>query len=414
MKDNLKVYLSKKKTLIFAPLAASLSIIVILLTLLVMHFITNRYYIPAIQQNKGDSWAILIFLVICFLNALIFFISIVYTVSMTIKAIRKKEIIVINHRGILYNQHYTFSKPIFIHWNYIRDIRIFEDTSGNTFAKILSILLNNTSIVLKLEEEFYTDLSPIKKMIYKLNGKILKGFSLKISLKFTDGDVDEIFDKISTKCSSHMEIHNKQIRKFKKIKDRFVGYFNTKKVTLYSLGSLFLTLFLTFVFIFIFTMPSSKIPTVNLPIVGRTNNEFITVCIAIVGTISFGIYSIFLLLLLIKLILINRDKKFLVISKDGILWYTSNIFSKPMLVEWKHIKNICVFNPKNHLFANNYKRAVALQLTQEFYNNSSFFKKIMYNLNRKLSNGYEININLNFSTCNADEVLDEIYKYCFK
>lgn len=100
MKDNLKVYLSKK-TLIFAPLAASLSIIVILLTLLVMHFITNRYYIPAIQQSKSDSWAILIFLIICFLNALVFFIGIVYTVSMTIKAIRKKEVIVINHRGIL-------------------------------------------------------------------------------------------------------------------------------------------------------------------------------------------------------------------------------------------------------------------------------------------------------------------------
>lgn len=402
VKDNLTIFLNKKKTLISTFLLVSFAIIFIILILLVMHFITNQYYIPAIQKNNSDSWVILIFLIICFLNVLIFFIGIVNMVSVAIKSIIKKEVIIINHRGILYNKFQIFSKPVFIHWNYIQDIRIFEDT------RILSELLNNKSIVLKLKEEFYTDLSPIKKIIYKLNGKILKGFSFQINLKFTDGDVDEIFDKILTKCSSHMKTQNKQKRKFEKMKESFVGYFYTKKVILYSLGFLALTLICTTICIYFFTLPSSTMLTVKLPIIGRTNNKFIIECIISISSISVAIYSVYLWSLLIKLIFVNKDKKFLVIDKDGICWYNSNIFSKPMLIEWKHVKNMHVFNSKKHLFTNNYKHAIALNITQEFYNNSSFFKRIIYKLNRKFSNGCDIHINLNFSTCNADDILDKI------
>lgn len=198
------------------------------------------------------------------------------------------------------------------------------------------------------------------------------------------------------------------------MKDKFVGYFNTKKVTLYSLGLLVTTLILIPLCIYVFTLPASTVITAKLPIIGKTENQIIIKGLILIVVIPFEIYSMYLWSLVIKLILVNKDKKFFVINHYGILWYNYNIFSKPILIEWKHIKNICVLNPKNHLFANNYKRAVALQLTQEFYNNSSFFKRMVYKFNRKLSNGYEININLNFSTCKADEVLDEIYKYCFK
>lgn len=213
MKDNLTVYLNKKKTLIFTSLGISSSIIFILLMILSMYFITNIYYIPAIQQNKSDSWAILTILIFCFLIVLLFFIGIVVMISAAIKSIKKEEIIIVNNRGILYNESHNFSKPILIHWNYIEDMRIVEGTNvGLTSQKLCSKFSNDNKIVLKLKEEFYNDFSPIKKIMYKLNSKILKGFAFEISLKFTDSDVNEIFDKILTKYSSHTKTHNKQRR----------------------------------------------------------------------------------------------------------------------------------------------------------------------------------------------------------
>lgn len=415
MRDNLTVYLNKKKTIFFTFLGISSSIIFILLMLLAMYFITNLYYIPSIQQNKSDSWAILTVLIFCFLPVLIFFKFIVMTVSAAIKSVKKEEIIIINHRGILYNESHNFAKPIFIHWNYIEDMRIIESANvGLPTQKFFSKFSNDNKIVFKLKEEFYNDFSPIKKIMYKLNSKILKGFAFEISLKFTDGDINEIFDKILTKHSAYIKTHNKQINRFDKIKDKFVGYFNTKKVVLSNLLSLFVNIIITFVCIYVFTLPSSEILRVRLPIIGHTENLFIIKCFLVIVTIPIEIYSISLFLLLIKLTLINKEKKFLVIDKDGILWYKPNIFSKPMLIEWNHIENICVFNPKKYLFTNNYKHAIAIKITQEFYNNASFFAKIIYSLNRKFSTGYELNINLNFSKCDADEILNEINKYDFK
>ncbi len=415
MRDNLTVYLNKKKTLFFTFLAIFSSIIFILFIILSMYFITNTYYIPSIQQNKSDSWAILTFLIFCFLFVLIFFKFIVMTVSSAIKSVKKEEIIIVNHRGILYNESHNFTKPIFIHWNYIEDMRIIEGTNvGLPTQRFFATFSNDNKIVFKLKEEFYNDFSPIKKIMYKLNSKTLKGFAFEISLRFTDGDIDEIFDTILTQHSSHKKTHYKKTRCSEKMKDKFIGYFNTKKVVLSNLLSLFVTLFIILIYICVFTLPSSEILRVRLPIIGQTENQFIIKCFIVIVTIPIEIYSISLFLLLIKLTLINKEKKFLVIYKDGILWYKPNIFSKPMLIEWNHIENICVFNPKKYLFTNNYKHAIAIKITQEFYNNASFFAKIIYSLNRKFSKGYEFNINLNFSKCNADEVLNEIKKYDFK
>lgn len=199
------------------------------------------------------------------------------------------------------------------------------------------------------------------------------------------------------------------------MKDHFTVNFNMKKVALLSLVSVVFTL----ACIYFAALPTEELPnTARLPKGRRIGSKSIIRIIMIIGTLFFGIISIFLLLLIIKLTFINRAKKFLVINKDGILWYKPNIFSKPILIAWKHIEDVCVFNPKDYLFTNNDKhlknKIIALKLTQEFYNNSSFFAKIIYRLNRNFSKGYEIHINLNFSNFNANEILNEIKKYRFK
>ena len=107
MKDNLKVYLNKKKVLIFAPISAFLFIMCILFLSLAIHYTTNLYDTQTIQQNKDYPLAILIICIVYFLLAIPFFIGIILAISLAIRAIRKKEVLVINHRGILYNQHYT-------------------------------------------------------------------------------------------------------------------------------------------------------------------------------------------------------------------------------------------------------------------------------------------------------------------
>lgn len=411
MQDNLTVSLDRKKIFIFALFCLILTTLFLSVIIVSLNDVLNTNYVPTGKSNQNHSLANLV--VLSILSPIIFILDF-FIISIFIRAIIKKEVIIINHRGILYNKLHIFSKPVFIHWNYIQDIRIVDSVNGGgLLAKFLCKIVNNRSIVLKLKEEFYTDLSPTKKIMYKINNKISKGFTFPISLKFTDGDVNEIFDKILTKSSSYMKEHKKQSKKLKKIKDRFIGYFNIRMVTLHSLGLLFPTLFFTTVCIYCFTLPSSKMPTVSLPILGQTNNRFIIECIMAIISISFAIYSMYLWSILIKLIFVNKDKKFLVIDKYGICWYNSNIFSKPMLIEWKHIKNICIFNPKKHLFTNNYKHAITLNITQEFYNNSSFFKRIIYKLNRKFSNGFDIRINLNFTNCNANDILDEINKYYF-
>lgn len=202
--------------------------------------------------------------------------------------------------------------------------------------------------------------------------------------------------------------------------NEFIVKFNVKRVALYTL----LFVVLTLVFLYMATLPSNKLPNAALlPKGGRITNKFIIKNIVIFSTLFFGVTSLLFMLLLIKiflnrLILKNKEKEFLVVDDKGLLISNKwNIFSKPTLIEWKQVEDICVFDPKNYIIKGRYKylenKIIALQLTQEFYNNSSFFKKIIYKFNRKLSNGYEVNINLNFSDCYADEVLDEIYEYCF-
>lgn len=204
------------------------------------------------------------------------------------------------------------------------------------------------------------------------------------------------------------------------MKNRFVVNFNVRKVAFLSLISIVFTLGC----IYIATLPSEEMPdAARLPRGGRIKNKFIIRVIMIIGVVLFGFASILFTSLLIKIILNklifkNEEKELLVIDSKGLLINQWSIFSKRTLIEWKHIKDICVFNPKNYLFTNNEEqlknKIIALKLTQEFYNNASFFAKIIYSLNRKFSTGYEININLNFAKCDADEILSEINKYCSK
>ena len=160
--------------------------------------------------------------------------------------------------------------------------------------------------------------------------------------------------------------------------------------------------------IYVFTLPASTIITAKLPIIGKTENQFLIKGLILIFSICNASYSMYLWSLLIKLI---KDKKFFVISPEGILWYNYNIFSKPILIEWQHIEELYVLNPKRYLFSSDYKHAIVLKITKEFYNSSSFFIKIIYMLNRKFSEGYEISINLNVAKCNAVEVFNEMQKY---
>lgn len=204
------------------------------------------------------------------------------------------------------------------------------------------------------------------------------------------------------------------------MKKRFVVSFNIKKVAFLTLVSIVFTLGC----IYIATLPSTEMPdAARLPRGGRIKNKLIIRVIMIIGIIFFGFASILLTSLLVTIILNklffkNEEKELLVIDSKGLLINQWSIFSKRRFIEWKHVENICVFNPKNYLFTNNEKqlknKIIALKLTQEFYNNSSFFTKIIYKLNRKFSKGYEIHINLNFSNFDANEILNEINKYRFK
>ena len=103
------------------------------------------------------------------------------------------------------------------------------------------------------------------------------------------------------------------------MKDKFVGYFNTKKVTLYSLGLLVTTLILIPLCIYVFTLPASTVITAKLPIIGKTENQIIIKGLILIVVIPFEIYSMYLWSLVIKLILVNKDKKFFVINHYGIL-----------------------------------------------------------------------------------------------
>ncbi len=204
------------------------------------------------------------------------------------------------------------------------------------------------------------------------------------------------------------------------MKDRFVVNFSIKKLASLSLVSVLFTLGC----IYIATLPSEEMPdAARLPRGGRIKNKFIIRVIMIIGIVLFGFASILFTSLLIKIILNklifkNEEKELLVIDSKGLLINQWNIFSKPTLIEWKHIEDICVFNPKDYLFSNNEEqlknKIIALKLSQEFYNNSSFLAKIKYKLNKKFSKGYEFHINLNFSNFDANEILNEINKYRFK
>lgn len=203
------------------------------------------------------------------------------------------------------------------------------------------------------------------------------------------------------------------------MKDNFIVYFNIKKVALWSLVSTIFTL----VSVHIATLPSAEVPdTARLPHGGRIKSKFIIKIIMIVGSLFFGVASLLLILLLIKIIL-NRlflrkeETEFLVIDNKGILIKNQlNIFSKPMLIEWEHIEDVCVYNPlQNSRYNPKYFRnkSIALKLSQQFRNNLSLFTRILHKLNEILSHDYELHISLGLSDFNADEVLDEIYKYCF-
>lgn len=203
------------------------------------------------------------------------------------------------------------------------------------------------------------------------------------------------------------------------MKDKFIVSFNIKKVALWSLISVIFTL----ACIYFAALPTEELPdTARLPRGGRIKNKFIIKVIMIIGVVFFGFASILFTSLLIKLVLNklvfkNEEKELLVIDNKGLLINQWNIFSKPTLIEWKHIKDICLFNPKDYLFLNNEEqlknKIIALKLSQEFYNNSSFWAKIKYKLNKKFSKDYAIHINLNFSRLNANEVLSAINKYRF-
>ena len=201
------------------------------------------------------------------------------------------------------------------------------------------------------------------------------------------------------------------------MRDKFVAKFNLKKVALFSLASVMFTIG----GLYFATLPQEELTdTVRLPKGGQIRNKSIIQSLMMLGALFFGACSfafMFLLIALIlnKLIFKNEEKELLVVNSEGILINRWSIFSKPTLVGWEHIKDICVFDPKNYIIKGDYKqlknKIIAVETTQEFYKNSSFFKRMIYKFNKKLSNGYEININLNFSTCDADEVISEINKY---
>ncbi len=193
MKDNLTISFSRKKIFIFALFCLIITTLCLYIIIISFNDVLNTNYVPTGKANKNHSLANLFVLSILFPIILIpdFFI-----ISIFIRSIIKKEVIIINHRGILCNRLHIFSKPVFIHWNYIQDMRIVAGANrGNILARFLSKFLNNKSIVLKLNEEFYNDLSPVKKTIYKL-----KGFSFQIRLIFTKCDAKELLDKIKSYC----------------------------------------------------------------------------------------------------------------------------------------------------------------------------------------------------------------------
>lgn len=203
MTESLAISLNRKKIFFFALISTLVTILCLYFTITSLNDVLNTSYVPTGKSNKNQSCANLVVFPVCFL---IYFSVTLFAISIFIRSILKKEVIVINHSGILYNKFHIFSKPVFIHWNYIQDIRIVDGTSrGNLLQKILSKILNNKSIVLKLKEEFYTDLSPIKKTIYKLNGKFSKGFSFQIRLIFTKSDTNEILDKILIKSLPYVK-----------------------------------------------------------------------------------------------------------------------------------------------------------------------------------------------------------------
>ena len=203
------------------------------------------------------------------------------------------------------------------------------------------------------------------------------------------------------------------------MKDKFIVSFNIKKVAFWSLISVMFTI----VCIYFITLPPEELPdTARLPRGGRIKNKFIIRIIMIIGALLFGVISFLYVLLLIKLILNklvlkNKEKEFLIIDSKGLLINKWNVFSKQTLIEWKYIKDICAFNPKDYLLKNNNanleNKIIALKLTQKFYDNASFFSKIIYKFNRKFSKGYEIHINLTLSSLSANEVLSAINKYRF-
>ncbi len=139
------------------------------------------------------------------------------------------------------------------------------------------------------------------------------------------------------------------------MKNHFVVSFNVKKVAFLSIISILFTLGC----IYIATLPSTEMPdAARLPRGRRIRNKFIIRIIMIIGIVFFGFASILFTSLLIKIILNklffkNEEKELLVIDNKGLLINQWNIFSKPTLIEWKHIEDICVFNPKNYLFSNN-------------------------------------------------------------
>ncbi len=191
--------------------------------------------------------------------------------------------------------------------------------------------------------------------------------------------------------------------------NKFVVPFNIKKLALTAL------IFTIFTIIFINITSKQK--------------NFITIVIMNILTLFLGFATICIILSLIKIILNklifkNEEKSVLLaIDHRKLLINSPNIFIKQKSIEWRYIEDICVFDSKNDLF--NYRdstllknKIIALKITPEFYYSLSLWGKITYNINKKLSKGrgkgYGIRIYLVHSDFNADEVLDEIYKYCFK
>lgn len=189
--------------------------------------------------------------------------------------------------------------------------------------------------------------------------------------------------------------------------NKFVVPFNIKKLALTALISTIFTI-------------------ISMHITSKQKN-FITIVIMNILTLFLGVASISAIIALIRLILNNlvfknEEKSLLVVDNKKLLINSPDIFIKQKSIEWRYIEDICVFDSKNDLF--NYRNStllknkiIAVEITQEFYYSLSLWGKITYNINKKLSKGrgkgYGIRIYLVHSDFNADEVLDEIYKYCF-